>query len=78
MGRGGGQAGWAKFPTFTENLFLGLPLSLVQRFFVHEHPNMNPIPLVCKELFEYRIVMSWCVIGLKYACDVISAGAGRR
>ena len=22
----GGQAGWAKFPTFTENLFLGLPL----------------------------------------------------
>ena len=22
---GGGQAGWAKFLTFTENLFLGLP-----------------------------------------------------
>ena len=25
-GEGGGQAGWAKFPIFTENLFLGLPL----------------------------------------------------
>ena len=23
-------AGWAKFPTFTENLFLGLPLALLQ------------------------------------------------
>ena len=22
----GGQAGWAKFPTFTDNLFWGLPL----------------------------------------------------
>ena len=25
-GGGGGQAGWAKFPTFTENLFWKLPL----------------------------------------------------
>ena len=24
----GGQAGWTKFPTFTENLFLGLPYGL--------------------------------------------------
>ena len=27
-GRGGGQAGWAKIPTFTENLFCKLPLFL--------------------------------------------------
>ena len=29
----GGQAGWAKFPTFTENLFLGLALSDLEKNF---------------------------------------------
>ena len=28
-----GQAGWAKFPTFTKNLFWGLPLSKHTQFF---------------------------------------------
>ena len=67
-GEGGGQAGWAKFPTFTENLFLGLPLSLVQRFFVHEHLNMNPIPLVWNAPIK-RIIWIQNCYGL--VCDWI-------
>ena len=31
-GRGGGQAGWTKFPTFTENLFWKLPLKITPDF----------------------------------------------
>ena len=31
------QAGWAKFPTFTENLFWGLPLGQIQNKFIRLH-----------------------------------------
>ena len=56
FGEGGGQAGWAKFPTFTENLFWRLPFSRVETI---AKENVKGLDLQQKQYRPFPIVRIW-------------------
>ena len=53
-GRGGGQAGWDKIPTFTENLFCMLPLNAL----TDEDIKTLWLPLIIYDNTDHRSIRS--------------------